>query len=70
MRVSKLAMAAAASLMTVAPVAVQAAPVERAAEPAAEENELGRSALWIVIAVAIGVALYFLVIDDNDPVSP
>lgn len=70
MRVSKLVMATAASLMAAAPVAVQAAPVERAAEPTAEDSELGRSALWIIIAIAIGVALYFLVIDDKDPVSP
>ena len=60
----KLALAAAATLAA-APLAVQAAPLDRAAAPTAEENELGGSLLWIIVAIAVAIGLYFALDDDN-----
>lgn len=69
MSVRKLPIAIAAATLAVAPVAAQAAPVARAAQPAAEENELSRSFLWIILAIGVVVGLIFLLDDDDDSVS-
>jgi heme/copper-type cytochrome/quinol oxidase subunit 2 len=59
---------AAVSLMA-APVAAQAATVERTAAPTAEQSELGGSYLWIIAVIAAIVA-GILLLDDNEPDSP
>lgn len=70
MSLRKLPVALAAASLAFSPVAVQAAPVARAAAPASEANELGGKVLWILLALAAGVALFLLLDDNNDPVSP
>ncbi len=58
------------SLLTV-PIAAQAAPVERQSAPAAQENELmGGSFLWLILAVAAVVAAVLIFDGKDDPVSP
>ena len=66
----KLPIALAAATLTIAPIAVQAAPIERAAAPTAEESEMRGSLLWILLAIAAGVALFLVLDKNNDPVSP
>ncbi len=72
MNLSQLTLAAAATALAVAPLAAQAAPVDRATAPATEEMDLGGSdavrALIIIIIGAIGMA--FLLLTDDEPVSP
>ena len=57
-----------AGAMAVASVGAQAAPIARASEPAAETNDLSRAA-WILVVIALGLGLYF-VLDDDEPSSP
>lgn len=68
MKLRVLAAALAAAPLAAAPAAVQAAPVERAAAPSAEENELGRSFLWIIAVIALVIGAILLL--DDDPKSP
>jgi len=69
MSIRKLPVAFAAATLVLAPLAAQAAPVERAAEPTAEESELGGSVLWIIIAIAAIIGAILLLDDKNNPVS-
>jgi hypothetical protein len=50
----------AAAALVVAPIAVQAAPVERASAETGEQNELGGPALYALIALVV-IALYFVI---------
>ena len=71
MSISKLPIALAASTLAVAPMAAQAAPVERAAAPTAEDNQLFRGTLlWIFAIIAVVVGGILLLDNDDDPVSP
>jgi hypothetical protein len=71
MSIRKLPIALAAATLAIAPLAVQAAPVERAAAPTAEESQLrDGSLLWIAAIIAVIVGAILLFDDDNDPVSP
>ena len=69
MTVRKLPIALVAATLAVAPLAAQAAPVERAAAPTSQESELGGSVLWILIAIGVIVGAILLLDDKNDPVS-
>ncbi len=72
MKLRHLTTSVLALAMAATPVLAQAAP-ERASAPVTEESEMaGRPRLlWILAAIAIGVGIYFLFIDDNDdPDSP
>lgn len=66
----KLPAVIAAAFLGLSPIAVHAEPVARAAAPVAEESELRGTLLWLLLALAAGVALFLLLDDDNDPVSP
>ena len=71
MSIRKLPIALAAATLAIAPLAAQAAPVERAAAPTAEASQLrGGSLLWIAAIIAVIVGAILLFDDDNDPVSP
>lgn len=71
MKVRSFASSLAAMSLLVAPVAVQAAPAERASAPSSEESELmGGSLLWIVLAVAAVIGAILILDGDDDPVSP
>ncbi len=69
MSVRKLPIALVAATLGMAPLAAQAAPVERATAPTAEESELGGSLLWIIIAIGVVIGAILLLDDKNDPVS-
>lgn len=67
-----LASSMAALTLAVSPVVVQAAPVERAAAPAAEENDL-RGGFIIPLVAIIAIILGVLLISNNgnhEPTSP
>jgi hypothetical protein len=71
MSIRKLPIALAAATMAVAPLAAQAAPVERAAAPTSQKSELrGGSLLWIAAIIAVVIGGILLLDDGNDPVSP
>ncbi|MCT2559162.1 hypothetical protein N0B51_09220 [Tsuneonella sp. YG55] len=70
MRFDKIASSLAAVSLMVAPVAVQAAPADRASAPAAEESELGGTLVLIFVAIAAIVAAILIIDGDDDPVSP
>ena len=71
MSIRKLSAALAAATLVVAPVAAQAAPVERAAAPTAEASELGGTDLWIFGAIVLAVVLWAVLdSDNNNPISP
>lgn len=69
MKFGKLALAASAASLAVAPIAGQAVAAERVAAPVTEESQLGgdNSSLIVILAVlAIGVGIWAF---DSDPVS-
>lgn len=66
----KLPAAVAAASLALSPIAVHAAPITRATAPVAEESELRGTLLWLLLVLAAGVALFLLLDDNNDPVSP
>lgn len=53
-----------------APVAAQAATVDRSSAPAVEENEFAGTYLWIILAIAAIVAGVLIFDDNDDPASP
>jgi hypothetical protein len=69
MSIRKLPVALAAATLAVAPLAAQAAPVERAAAPTAQENEIGGTVLWILIAIGVIIGAVLLLDDKDNPVS-
>jgi hypothetical protein len=69
MKTRVFASALALSTLAVAPVAVQAAPIERGAAPTAEESDLRGSLLWVVAAIAAVIAA-ILLLGDDEPASP
>lgn len=71
MSIRKLPVALAAATLAVSPLAAQAAPVERAAAPTADESQLrGGSLLWIAAIVAIIIGGILLLDNNDNPVSP
>lgn len=74
MKLRHLTAASAAALLVTAPIAANAAPIERSAAPVAgESGELTSGsdfmkALIIILIAAAGMA--FLLVTDDDPVSP
>ena len=72
MRMRDIITAAGALALTTTPVLAQTAAPARAAAPVEAQNELfGQSTLLtIILIVALGVGIFFLVDDDNDPDSP
>ena len=68
----KFALSTAAATLALAPVAAQAASAERTAAPmAAEDEQLVGNLLWpILIAIAIGVGIWLIVDDGDEPTSP
>lgn len=71
MRSKVVAASLAALALVAAPVAANAAPVERVSAPAAEESELGGgSFIWIIIGIAAVIGAILIFDGDNDPVSP
>ncbi|MGI8943566.1 MAG: hypothetical protein ACR2FJ_04905 [Qipengyuania sp.] len=70
MKFGKLALAASAASLAVAPIAGQAVAAERVAAPVTAESELGNednSSLIIILAIlAIGIGIFAF---DSDPVS-
>lgn len=75
----KIALSLTATSMVVAPVAASAAPAiaavsfdDVASVSAVEgQSELeGRSWIFILLAIAAGVGLYFILDDDDGPTSP
>ena len=70
MSIRKLPAAVAAATLALAPVAVQAGPIDRAAAPTAEESELGGTLLWIAIVIGVIIGAVLLLDGKNDPVSP
>ena len=69
MRLKTFASSLAALTLVAAPVAAQAAPA-RTSAPAAEENEMAGSWLWIAVAIAVVVGAILLLDDSDDAVSP
>lgn len=67
----KLVTAVLAASLSVASVAAQAAPVERAAAPVVEANKMEDKdpTVWVIAVIALGVLLYAL-LDNGDPTSP
>jgi hypothetical protein len=70
MSIRKLPTALAAVTLAIAPPAAHAAPIERAAAPATDENGIGGTLLWLAIAIAVVVGAILIFDNDNDPVSP
>ena len=70
MKTRKLMSAAGALVLSAGTAMAQTA--ERAAAPVEGQSELfGMSSLWtIILIIALGVGIFFLVDDDNDPDSP
>ena len=68
MFIRKLPAALAATVLTIAPVAAQAAPVDRAAAPTTDANEL-KLDLWIFAVIAAIVVLWAVLDDEGNPVS-
>ena len=70
MSLSKTRAALAAATLFVAPIAAQAVPVERTAQPTAQENELSGTALYALVAILVALGLYFAIHDGkSNPVS-
>ena len=66
----KLPTALAAAALIFSPVAAQAAPVERAAAPTADDNDMSRTLTWLLVAIVAGVALFLVLDGNNNPTSP
>lgn len=67
MKLGKLALAASAISLAVAPIAGQAIASERVAAPVEGESEAGGSSILIVLAIAaLGIGIFAA---DSDPVS-
>lgn len=67
----KIAASTAAAALAISSVAAQAAPAPRTASPVAEEEQLAGSMLWIALAaIAIGVGIFLIVDDSDEPASP
>jgi hypothetical protein len=60
MAFSKAIAASAAAMIMVAPIAVQAAPVDRAHSKIAERNELAGPAVYVLIAIVV-LAVFFAI---------
>ena len=71
MRIKDFFAAAGAYALTVAPALAQAAS-DRASAPLAEHSDMGggSSLLIIALVVALGIGIYFITKNDNDPDSP
>ncbi|GGD90349.1 hypothetical protein GCM10011515_07420 [Tsuneonella deserti] len=71
MTIRKFPILFAGAVLAVSPLAAQAAPVDRASAPSAQESELRSSSLlWIFAAILIIVGGVLLLDDNNKPVSP
>lgn len=70
--IRKLMLSAAATALAVSSVAVQAAPAARTSAPvSAEQEELaGGFLLPVLFALAVGLGIFLLVDDSDEPVSP
>ena len=73
MLLKKVLMSASAASLAISPVALSAAPVERASQSASETSELGGPGL--IIAVIAGIAIIVGIViaasdDDDEPFSP
>lgn len=67
----KFALTTAAATLAVSPIAAQAAVAERTAAPMTEQERIFGSLLWpILIAIAVGVGIWLIVDDDDEPASP
>ena len=74
MRIKDLFAAAGALALTVAPALAQAAggPLARTSAPLEDAGSMGGSSSLLIIAlvVALGIGIYFITKNDNDPDSP
>ena len=74
MRIKDLFAAAGAFALTVAPALAQAAgdPLARTSAPLEDASGMGGSSSLLIIAlvVALGIGIYFITKNDNDPDSP
>lgn len=71
MRIKDIFAAVGAFALTVAPALAQAAG-ERTSAPLEDASSMGGSSSLLIIAlvVALGIGIYFITKNDNDPDSP
>ena len=72
MRMRDLIAAAGALALSATPVMAQSAPIERASAPVEAQSELfgGSTLLTIALIVALGIGIFLIVDDNDDPDSP
>lgn len=72
MKFGKLALAAAAPALALAPVASQAVAADRAAAPVTSEDQMGGSATMIAVIFGLAALVVFVLGTDNndEPASP
>ena len=72
MRMRDIFAAAGALALSASPVMAQSASVDRASAPVEAQNELfgGSTLLTVALLVALGIGIYLIVDDNDDPDSP